>query len=69
LDFTQKVKKRILETSGAHNPVEPQPEKEFSRNSKENIKNWKNRLTQEEISLIKRKTSDLADLFYTQDDW
>lgn len=69
LEFTQKVKNRIHETSGSHNPAEQQQENPFKRDSRENIKNWKKRLTTEEISLIKKKTSVIADVFYTGDDW
>lgn len=69
LEFTQKVKKTILKSSGAHNPVERQAKNEFIRNSKQNIKNWKKRLTQEEVSLIKMQTSEIASLFYAEDEW
>jgi hypothetical protein len=69
LEFTQKVKKRILATSGAHNPVEPKGRNLFIRNSKENIRIWMKRLTHEEISLIEKKTSEVASLFYIQDEW
>lgn len=69
LEFTQKVKNRIHETSGSHNPAEQQEKSPFKRDSKENIKNWKKRLTREEISLIRKKTSGIADLFYTKDEW
>jgi hypothetical protein len=45
----------ILETSGAHNPIEQQSANEFIRDSKANIFNWKNRLSQNEIDKIKKK--------------
>jgi hypothetical protein len=69
LEFNAKVKNRIHETSGAHNPVEQQQENPFKRDSKENISNWKKRLTREEISLIRKRTAGIADLFYTEDEW
>lgn len=69
LEFTHKVKKKILESSGTHNPIEQQAGNEFLRNSKENINNWKNRLSQNEIELIKIKTSEVSTLFYSADEW
>jgi len=45
VEFTQKTRKMIHESSGAHNPAEQQTENEFIRNSMENIKNWKKRCT------------------------
>lgn len=69
LEFSQKVKKRIHETSGEHNPVEQHTKKPFIRNSKENIYNWKKRLTPEEILLIRRQTSEISGFFYTDDEW
>ena len=69
LEFTEQVKNIIHQTSGSHNPVEQQQKNPFKRDSKENINNWKKRLTTEEISLIKKKTSGIADLFYTRNEW
>ena len=69
LEFTQKVNNIIHETSGSHNSAEEQKESPFIRDSKENIYNWKKRLTRDEISLIKNKTSGVAGLFYTNDEW
>jgi hypothetical protein len=69
LEFTRKVRNRIHETSGSHNPVEQQQENQFKRDSKENIKNWKKRLTKEEILLVRNKTSGIADLFYSDNEW
>lgn len=69
LKFTQKAKRTILDNSGAHNPVEQQARNEFVRNSRENINNWKARLSQDEISLIRNKTSEIASPFYGDDEW
>jgi len=69
LNFTQKVKEKILKSSSAHNPVEQQAGKEYIRNSKENIYNWKKRLSQPEINRIKQKISDIAELFYNDREW
>lgn len=69
LEFTKKVRSFILESSGAHNPVEQQLQNEFIRNSIENVSNWKNRLSKNEIDRIKDKTSAISNLFYTEDEW
>jgi len=69
LEFTAKVKNKIHESSGAHNPVEQLQKSPFKRNSKENIRNWKRRLTKEEIYLIRNKTARIAGLFYTEYEW
>lgn len=69
LEFTHKVKRKILESSGAHNPAEQRAGKEYLRNSKENIYNWKNRLSLNEIERIKIKTSEISTLFYSGDEW
>ncbi|WP_296623718.1 sulfotransferase domain-containing protein [Marivirga sp.] len=41
----------------------------FKRNSVDNIKNWKNRLTDDEIKRIKIGTGDVWKKFYTEKDW
>lgn len=72
LKFTSRVKKGILESSGSHNPTEPlsdKPSDELKRNSKENIKNWKKRLSPEEIETIRSRTNELSNTFYKEHDW
>lgn len=69
LEFTPAVEEKILESTGAHNPAEQQKENEFVRDSKRNIHNWKNRLSREEIELIREKTSDISAAFYPGDSW
>lgn len=69
LDFTPRVKSGILRSSGPHNPTEQQPGKEYKRNSKENINNWKKRLSPEEIEIIKIKTNELSSTFYEDHEW
>lgn len=69
LAFTENVKSKILASSGAHNPVEQQAGNEYIRDSKNNILNWKKRLSKDEIDLIKHKTSEISPLFYTDDEW
>lgn len=67
--FSNRVKNRIEKTSGTHNPVEQIQGKEFRRNSRANIKNWKNRLSKKEIETIRKKTNPVAGLFYSDKDW
>lgn len=67
--FTQKAKEVILKNSGVHNPVEQSAENEFIRNSKESIKNWKTRLSQEDIFQIRLSTSEIAGSFYSEEEW
>jgi len=69
LEFTRKAKAKIQKSSGTHNPVEQQAGKEYMRNSRENINNWKNRLTENEIELIRMKTFEVSSLFYTEEEW
>jgi len=64
LEFTPAVEARILETSGPHNPAEPDGRNEFVRNSREVVDCWKRRLTDAEIGRILSGTSDTMKLFY-----
>ena len=41
----------------------------LKRDSKQNIKTWKERLTKEEIELIYAETKDVWKHYYTEDDW
>ena len=69
LEFSKEVEKAIEQSSGIHNPIEPGPKNQFKRNSKMNIKNWRNRLTDQEIERIRIKTSSIAEFFYSENDW
>ena len=69
LEFTPKSERKILKSSGAHNPVEQDERNEYVRNSKENIYNWKHRLSSSEIEHIREQTSEIADEFYTETEW
>lgn len=69
LDFTSRVKKAVVDSSGGHNPIEQQSRNEYVRDSRQNIDNWKSRLSGAEISLIRAETAEVADAFYTEDEW
>ena len=63
LDFENEVENQIHKsTSGEIHNV-------LNRNSKENIKSWKQVLTEEQIATIKKGTIDVAELFYDETSW
>jgi len=45
----------LLSISGEHNPFEQRENNEFLHNGKENIHNWKHRLSKEEITSVREK--------------
>jgi len=69
LEFTDDAKLKIIESSGEHNPTEQQKDNEFVRNSKKNIDNWKIRLTDDEITMIKAKTAEISSALYPRNSW
>lgn len=71
LEFTNQSKQVIQESSGEHNATEQLDKRnnEFIRDSKKNISNWKTRLSQSEIDLVKVKTSEVSSRFYSEDKW
>ncbi|OBF63139.1 hypothetical protein A5787_15835 [Mycobacterium sp. 852002-50816_SCH5313054-b] len=71
LEFTTSVRSAIEASSGEQNPSEPQRGDEFTirRNSKVNVSNWMNRLSDREISTIRKRTGDVSRLFYSDLDW
>lgn len=69
LEFTPAVEEKIRQVSGTHNPAEHNANNEFVRDSRKNIHNWKKRLSDDEIALIKSKTANVSSLFYSEDEW
>ena len=72
LPYTSKVKRLIKATSHHTNPSEVSDKSkvhQLQRNSKENIKNWKKRLTSKEIEQIRNITEHLSNKFYSNKDW
>ncbi len=69
LDFTQRAKRAIEESSGMHNPIEQTPGQEFQRNSRKSINNWKNLLSRPEIDKIRAKTADVSARYYDASEW
>jgi hypothetical protein len=69
LKFTESARAAVEASSNANNPIEQEPGKEFMRNSAMNVSNWRNRLTDREILIIKRRTHEVSKLFYTEAEW
>jgi hypothetical protein len=72
LPFTKKVGANIEDTSNVMNPREVTHKSkvhQLQRNSRANIYNWKNRLSEKEIEQIRSITKDIADHFYKDDEW
>ncbi len=70
-EFTPKVEKAILNSSGSENPTELSKNKTHSvkLDSRANLDNWKKRLTAEEIARIQKITEEVAHLFYPEENW
>jgi hypothetical protein len=72
LPYTSKVKRFIQATSDHSNPTEVSNTAkvhQLQRNSRENIKNWKKRLTNKEIDKIRDITEHISNKFYSDKDW
>lgn len=71
LSFTEDTKQYLFDTTNEGNSAEAQNNvlHQLNRNSKENIYNFKNRLTQEEIARIKKGTQNVSHVFYGQEWW
>lgn len=71
LEFTEKIRDVILNSSNSENPAELSKKKVHSvkLDSRANMDNWKKRLTPEEISRIRHVTEETAHRFYPEADW
>ena len=70
LDYTKKIKSQIVDITKATNPVEIEEDKDRTRrNSKAQIKIFRERLTQKEIKRVKNGTSGVWEEFYGPKDW
>jgi hypothetical protein len=71
LDFTPHVEKTITTSSSSENPVELTLKKTHSvkMDSAASIKNWRKRLTAEELGRIRTLTAGTAELYYAEEDW
>jgi hypothetical protein len=71
LDFNERVKDTILNSSSSENPVKLTKNKTHSvkLDSRASLDNWKKILTPEEINRIRKMTEDVSHLFYSEDEW
>lgn len=63
LEYTDDIAREIKKA------VQPSIKTEFKRDSKSNIFTWKDRLSGEEIELIRKETKEISDLYYSETDW
>lgn len=71
LTFDESVKTRILNSSSSENPSKLMKNKTHSvkLDSRANLENWKQILTQEEITRIRKITEPISHLFYADNEW
>jgi hypothetical protein len=69
LEFTPRVEKRILASSSSENPTELRQIHSIRMNSRAGLQNWKKRLTEEEIQVIRDITADTWPLYYSEHEW
>jgi len=70
LDFSLRVKSVIQEYSNPSNPTEaPEGDSFLKRDSRANVWNWKNRLTDSEIDRIREQIESISGAFYSDADW
>jgi|SoiMethySBSTD1v2_1073268.scaffolds.fasta_scaffold94392_3 sulfotransferase family protein len=73
LEFSSHVREKVLEYSSSTNPADTDApvgsDATLKRNSRENMWNWKNRLTPTEIKTIRERVEDISKAFYTNEDW
>jgi len=71
LEFSPRVQKFIEDSSSSDNPVEPSRRRVHSVNldSLANIKNWKKRLSEEDVRRIREMTEEASHLYYSDEEW
>lgn len=71
LEFSERAKQTILDSSSGKNPKEVSRRNVYSVsvNSLANLENWKQRLKKPEMDRVHKLTSDIAPLFYSDQDW
>jgi len=71
LRFTAKVEAAIRSSTSSDNRSEVRQGKihQLKRDSAKNAKNWKNRLSEEQIFTIRKLTDETARHFYSDEDW
>ena len=71
LGFTSRVQRVIMNASNSENPAELSLKKTHSvkLDSAANIKNWKKRLSAEDLKRIRNMTEGVADTYYSNEEW
>jgi hypothetical protein len=71
LGFTSRVEKVIQNSSSSENPAELSLKKTHSvkLDSAANIKNWKKRLSAEDLKRIRDITAEVSELYYSNEEW
>lgn len=69
LEFTQGIQREIQTYTDSSNPDEAHRHDHIKLDSKSNIYNWKNRLTDTEIKRIRDQVEYISKEFYSDDDW
>ena len=71
LDFTEKVKDIIRNSSSSENPAKLTKNKTHSvkLDSRANLDNWKKILSPEEITRVRKITEGVSESFYSEEEW
>ena len=71
LNFTERVKERIQNSSNSENPTKLAKNKTHSikLDSRANLNNWKKILSPEEISRTRKITEGVSESFYSDEEW
>ncbi|MBE0681699.1 MAG: sulfotransferase [Anaerolineales bacterium] len=71
LDFDERVKNIILNSSSSENPAKLARNKTYSvkLDSRASLDNWKQILTPQEVSRIRKITESVSHLFYSDSEW
>ena len=72
INFTETIQQEIVKFSGPKNPKEVEKSgqiHQLKRDSRSNIKNWKERLTSEQTERVWELTKDVSKYFYNEQDW
>jgi hypothetical protein len=71
LDFTERVKSTIENSSSSENPTKLAKNKTHSvkLDSRANLDNWKKILSPEEISRVRKITEGVSESFYSEEEW
>ncbi len=71
LPYNTDIQAHIQRCTSADHPVEADPGRthHLNRNSRRNMTIWKQRLSDDDILRIRNESRDIADAFYSDDDW